>query len=131
MTEARRWQRFTMAERLARFSVYLGTVALFVFSLKTVQIIPEFLWDAPEQMADLFRRMWPPDWPSYTSQGVHEALIETLNIAGLGTLLAIFLSVPVGLMGASNITRSGILNWLARLILVSSRSVNTLVWAIL
>ncbi|NCC25963.1 MAG: phosphate/phosphonate ABC transporter permease, partial [Deltaproteobacteria bacterium] len=32
---------------------------------------------------------------------------------------------------ASNITRSGILNWLARLILVSSRSVNTLVWAIL
>jgi phosphonate transport system permease protein len=41
------------------------------------------------------------------------------------------MSLPVALLAAKNITPVPALNWLARLILVSSRSVNTLVWAIL
>ena len=96
-------------------------------SLKTVSIIPDFIYDAPEQMGDLFVRMWPVDYDSYFSMGVHEALMETLNIATLGTVLALFMALPVGLLAASNITRSGVLNWLAKLILVSSRTVNSLV----
>jgi phosphonate transport system permease protein len=27
-----------------------------------VEVIPEFLLDAPEQMQDLLRRMWPIAW---------------------------------------------------------------------
>jgi phosphonate transport system permease protein len=50
---------------------------------------------------------------------------------GLGTLLAIVMAVPVGIMGANNIVRIPLFNWLAKLILVSSRSVNSLVWALL
>jgi phosphonate transport system permease protein len=129
-TAPRTWQRFTMAQRMARFSVFLLLAALVGVSLKSVEIIPEFLLDAPEQMADMFTRMWPLDWGVY-GKNVHQALVETLNIATLGTILSIFLAIPVGLLAAKNITRFGILNWLAKLILVSSRSVNTLVWAIL
>ena len=33
-----------------------------VWSLRTIEIIPEFLYDAPQQTADLFARMWPIDW---------------------------------------------------------------------
>jgi phosphonate transport system permease protein len=62
---------------------------------------------------------------------VHEALVESMHIAGMGTILALVMSLPVALLAAKNITPCRILNWLARLILVSSRSVNTLVWAIL
>ncbi len=131
MTEHREWRRFTRAQRLARFAVYLGVVALFVVSLKTVEVIPDFLWDAPTQIMDLFRRMWPIDFPAYRSQGVHEALIETLNTSTLGTILALIMAVPLGVLAAGNIVRLGALNWLATLILVSSRTVNTLVWAIL
>lgn len=130
MTDHRKWERFTPAQRLARFTVFLGGAILFVVSLRTVRIIPEFLWDAPQQVADLLTRMWPPDTAVYADT-VHGALIETLNIAGLGTALALFMALPVGLMGATNITKVPILNWFARLILVSSRSVNSLVWAIL
>jgi phosphonate transport system permease protein len=30
-----------------------------VVPAQTVEIIPEFLYDAPEQMQDLLARMWP------------------------------------------------------------------------
>ena len=73
------------AQRLARFALYFGARRRDRGeSLRTVEVIPEFLYDAPEQMADLFTRMWPIEW-SYYPKGVHDALIETLHIATLGT----------------------------------------------
>lgn len=126
----REWRRYTPSQRIARFALYFGLVLACVASLRTVQIIPEFLYDAPEQMADLFKRMWPIDW-AYYPKGVHEALIETLHIATLGTILAILMALPLGLMAASNITRNAALNYFAKFLLVSSRSVNSLVWALL
>ena len=59
---AREWHRHTSAERLLRFGLWLGVVAACVWALRSIEIIPEFLADAPEQMLDLLARMWPPDW---------------------------------------------------------------------
>ena len=70
------WQRFTPAQRLGRFAFYLLAVAAVVWAARQVEIIPEFLYDAPEQTADLFRRMWPFDWP-FWGEAVRDALIET------------------------------------------------------
>lgn len=125
-----RWVRFTPAQRLARFAVYLVAVVALVWSVRNVRIIPEFLYDAHNQMADLLRRMWPPDLAYYPAT-VHGALIETLHIATLGTILSVIMAVPIGLMAARNIVRVRLLNEVARLILVASRSVNSLVWALL
>ena len=124
------WQRFTFAQRLGRFTFYLLAVAAIVWSARQVEIIPEFLYDAHIQTWDLFQRMWPMDW-AYYAEGVHGALIETFHIATLGTLLALMLGFPVALLAAKNITRSKTLNWIAQFILVSSRSVNSLIWALL
>jgi phosphonate transport system permease protein len=64
-------------------------------------------------------QLWRPLW-------------DTLNIATLGTLLALGISVPVAFFAASNTTPS---RWLVRplalLIIVTSRSVNSLIWALL
>lgn len=129
-TPTREWSRFTLAEKLSRFAVYLVTVLAVIWSARQIEIIPEFLADAPEQTLDLFRRMWPFDWKHYP-KSVHAALIETFHIATLGTLLAILLAIPVALLAARNITRSKPLNLFATFILVSSRSVNSLIWALL
>ena len=126
----RRWTRFTRAQRLTRFIVYLVVVAAIVASLRTIEVIPEFLYDAPEQVVDLLTRMWPVDWAHYP-ETVHEALIETINIASMGTLLALVLALPVGVLAAHNLVPFTPLNLFAKLILVSSRSVNSLVWALL
>lgn len=126
----REWHRHTPRQRLARFALYFGIVAACAVSARTVQIIPEFLYDAPEQVADLLKRMWPIAW-DYYPKGVHEALIETLHIATLGTILAIAMALPLGLLAAHNITPNVAVNYCAKFLLVSSRSVNSLVWALL
>lgn len=128
--EARTWRRFTHRQRLARFTVYLVIVAAIVASVRTVEVIPEFLYDAPEQMRDLFVRMWPVDWAHYP-QGVHDALLETLHIATLGTLLALVMALPLGVLAANNVVPYAPVNYLAKFVLVASRSVNSLVWALL
>ena len=124
------WRRFTPAQRLARYAVYLAIVAAIVASIRTVEVIPEFLADAPDQVVDLFTRMWPVNF-AYYPRGVHAALMETIHIASLGTLLALVLALPIGLLAASNLCPFTTVTLLARLVLVASRSVNSLVWALL
>jgi phosphonate transport system permease protein len=124
------WQRFTLTQKLSRYAVYLVLVMALVLSIQTVEVIPEFFFDAPEQMADLFTRMWPIDF-AYYPISVHGAMIETLNIATLGTLLTLIFAVPLALMNANNVVASAWSQWIARFFLVSSRSVNSLVWALL
>lgn len=128
--EARSWVRYTPGQRLLRFVLYLLFVLAIVQSMRTIDVIPEFLYDAPTQMADLVHRMWPVSWQSFQGS-IQKALIETLHMATLGTILAVVLAVPVGLLASEKLTRNKAVNFLARLILVSSRSINSLVWALL
>ena len=125
----REWRRFTPAERIGRFAVYFGIVAAIVASLQTVEVIPEFLYDAPEQILDMLQHMWPVAWGFYP-EGVHEPMIDSLHIATLGTVAAVFMAVPVAFLAARNVTPYPWLNYAAKLILVSARPVNTLIWAL-
>jgi phosphonate transport system permease protein len=124
------WHRFTPAQRVTRFAVYLTIIVAIVVSIQTIEVIPEFLSDAPDQVADLFTRMWPVDLAYYPAS-VHAALMETIHIASLGTLLSLLLALPVGLLAAHNVCPYTPVNLFAKLTLVSSRSVNSLVWALL
>lgn len=124
------WQRFTLKQKLSRYAVYLVLIMAMVQSIQSVEVIPEFFYDAPEQMADMFSRMWPIDF-AYYPVSVHDAMIETLNIATLGTLVTLIFALPLALMNASNIVASPWVHWIAKFFLVSSRSVNSLVWALL
>jgi len=124
------WKRFSLTQRLARYAVYILTVIAVVWSARSIEIIPEFIADAPAQTVDLFRRMWPIDW-GYYHKAVHAALIETVHIATLGTLLSVGLAVPIAVLAARNITPWRTVNWLATFLLVATRSVNSLVWALL
>ncbi len=127
---AREWRRFTPAQRLGRWGVWLAMVAACAWAARSIDIIPEFLADAPEQMMDLLVRMWPPNLAHYYPT-VHGALVETLHIATLGTILSFGLALPVALLAARNVCRNRALNTLAQLVLVASRSVNSLVWALI
>jgi phosphonate ABC transporter permease subunit PhnE len=125
----RHWRRFTLAERMMRSAFYLVVVIAIVWSLRSVETIPEFLYDAPQQTVDLFARMWPIDWAWYPKV-VHAALLETLHTATLGTILTVAIAGPVALMVARNITRSVVLNAIGRFILVATRSVHAMIWAL-
>src|SRR5260370_30946939 len=112
-----------------RSAFYVGALIALIWSLRSIEIIPEFLYDAPQQTVDLFARMWPIDWAWYPKV-VHGALIETLHTATLGTILTVAMASPVALMVARNVTRSVVLNSIGRFILVATRSVHAMIWAL-
>jgi phosphonate ABC transporter permease subunit PhnE len=129
MNVGRHWQRFTLAERLLRAAFFLAVVIAIGWSLTSIEIIPEFLHDAPQQSIDLFARMWPIDWQFYPKVA-HAALLETLHTATLGTLLSLACASLVALLVARNITGSAAANALGRFILVATRSVHSMIWAL-
>jgi len=125
--------RHSTSERLTRFFVYYGCVLAIVLSIKSIEVMPEFLVDAPEQMKDLLVRMWPVDWASFgygEKNGVYIALLDTLAISFLATVLGLVLATPVGFLAARNVNRIVWLNAAARFILIATRSVSTLLWAL-
>ena len=111
---------------------WLALIAFFVFcwQVMTQNTIWAFVSDAPSQAGDIGSRMFPPRW-SYIPQ-LLEPLCDTMNIATLGTLLALFMAIHVAFLAARNTTPSvRFIRPIALLIIVSSRSINSLIWALL
>ncbi len=126
------WQRRTTARQWATWAAWFAFVVLLVWcwELMTRTTIWAFVSDAPKQMADLGNRMFPPRW-SYIDRLIWP-LWDTINIASLGTLLGIFIAVPVAFCAARNTSPSlYILRPIALFIIVASRSINSLIWALL
>jgi len=126
---AREWRRFTPHERAIRYAVYLAIAIAFSAALRSIEIVPEFLRDTPAQVADLLVRMWPVDW-GFLLSTVMAAMVETIHIATLGTLATLVIAFPVGVLAARNIVANPAVRFAAKLCLVASRSVNSLVWAL-
>ena len=126
------WQLRTRPQRLWVWFGWLALVALTVFCWRvmTANTIWAFVEDAPRQAADIFGRMIPPRW-EYANR-LWLPLWDTLNIATLGTALAIVLGTPLAFLAARNTTPSTVIvRPIALLIIVSSRSINALIWGLL
>ena len=126
------WCHRTPRTRLFMWFGWLALVALFVWcwQLMTENTIWVFVWDAPRQAADIGSRMVPPRW-DYLPE-LMAPLWDTLNIATLGTIGGVIMAVPVAFLAARNTTPSvTILRPVALFIIVASRSINALIWALL
>ena len=125
------WQR---REPLKQYSIWAGWMLggmLFVFcwALISENTIWEFLYDADEQAASLIGRMMPPDWSITGSLMI--PLWDTINIATVGTALGIVIAFPMAFLAARNTSPHPALRAFALTVIVSSRSINALIWAML
>ncbi len=123
------WKRFSKKQSLERYSIEFVIVLVFVWATKSVDIYWPFITDAPHQAADLLNRMTPPDFAFIGT--IIPSLIETINIATLSTIFALILSFPIAILNARNTTPHPIFLVVARVIVVTSRSVNELVWGLI
>jgi phosphonate transport system permease protein len=73
--------------------------------------------------------MFPPDWGF--AGALIGPLVQTINIATLGTATAVVISLPIAVLAALNTTPSRVTYALARFVMVVSRSVDTLIWALI
>lgn len=127
-----KWARRTTGERMIRWFGWLIGVAVFVYAWNTISQATTwfFVWDAPRIAGDIFGRATPPRW-SYIDK-LWGPIWDTLNIATLGTIISLFLAVPVAFLAARNTTPSKMfIRPIALLIIVSTRSINSLIWALL
>ncbi|MFT7533989.1 MAG: phosphonate transport system permease protein, partial [Gammaproteobacteria bacterium] len=90
----RTWQRRTTTKQLGIWLGWLIGLCIFAYCwhLISEKTIWMFVLDAPEQAADMADRMTPPKW-SYIDQ-LWLPIWDTINIATLGTALAILIAVP-------------------------------------
>ncbi|MDA8747750.1 phosphonate ABC transporter, permease protein PhnE [Litoreibacter sp.] len=126
------WQRRSPRERMSHWVMWLIGVAIFGYCWQIISASTTwfFVWDAPRIATDIWTRATPPKWGYITQLG--QPIWDTLNIATLGTIFAIILAVPVAFLAARNTTPSALLiRPIALLIIVSTRSINSLIWALL
>lgn len=126
----RSWQRRSGRANALAFTVGVALLGLVLWSWQLIaqQTIWIFVQDAPEQALNLLGRMLPPRW-AYAEVLVRP-LWDTLNIATIGTLAALVLAVPVALLAARTTTPHPAVRAAALLVIVASRSIHSLVWAL-
>jgi phosphonate transport system permease protein len=126
------WRKRTTRNDLIVFAAWVLMLAFvsWTFQVMTKDTIWAFVTDAPAQMQDIGSRMMPPAW-SFVNE-LWLPLWETINIATLGTLIGLILAVPVAFLAARNTTPSiRFVRPIALLLIVGSRSINSLIWALL
>ena len=126
------WQRRERGKQLMIWAGYLIAAMIFTYCwhLISEETIWFFVLDAPTQAADMASRMVPPKW-GYMDQ-LWQPVWDTINIATLGTIMAVAIAVPVAFCAAHNTTpHASLVRPVALFIIVSSRSINSLIWALM
>jgi phosphonate transport system permease protein len=128
----KQWRKHQTRTEILQWLAWLVVVAAFgfCFQIMTEDTIWAFIEDAPRQGSDILARAFPPRL-SYVADLI-APLWDTLNMATLGTLSGTALAVPIAFLAARNTTPSMLLlRPPALFLIVASRSINSLIWALL
>ncbi|MCS2610439.1 phosphonate ABC transporter, permease protein PhnE [Halomonas dongshanensis] len=125
------WRLRTRRAEWLRFMAWLVGLCLIVLCWRVISdnTMWVFVEDAGRQGSDLLARMVPPKW-GYAER-LWQPMWDTLNIATLGTALGIVMAFPVAFLAARNTTPHSLVRSAALGVIVASRSINSLIWAML
>ena len=125
------WRLRTSKDQWIRWVCWLIgiTIIMYAWQMISEKTVWFFVTDAPAQAADIASRMVPPKW-SYMDK-LWKPVWDTINIATIGTIIAMVIAVPVAFATARNTTPNIVVRTIGLFIIVSSRSVNSLIWALI
>ena len=105
-----------------------AAAALFLWALFSVEVKLERLFELPEKLGGFGASMFfPPDW-SYVEIAL-PAMIESIQMAWVGTVIGALLSLPLGFFAAKNVS-SGAISTAVRQMLNAIRAFPELILAI-
>jgi len=106
--------------------------ALLVFAMDQLGFFDGKLLKGVGRLVEIAGLMLPPDPKDWAHVRIFSsALIETIAISLLGTLMAAVLALPLAFLAARNITAQRVVRFLSRRSLDTIRSVDILVWALI
>ena len=103
--------------------VWLG-VLLWWFDLSPVRI-----WNGMSGLMKIVRLMIPPS-PGEQWEDIVRGLGESVAMAFLGSTLAMFIAVPLGLLGAGNVVVNTLAHFSIRRVFDGFRGMDQLIWAL-
>jgi len=105
---------------------------VFAFGVHRLDMSYERIVGGLGELGSMAMRMIPPDPGSWHRAGVYAyAMLETLAIALLGTLMAATAAFPLGFLAARNTTINGVVKFFARRSFDTLRGVDILIWALI
>ena len=117
---------------LRSFSIALIAAALFFYGLYSLDMTYARIAGGISELGRMVLLMLPPDPGTWTRAGTYVyAMVETLSIALLGTLLAAVFAFPLGFLAARNTTVNRIVQFFARRSFDTLRGVDILIWALI
>ncbi|MEY3514723.1 MAG: phosphonate transporter, permease protein PhnE [Pseudomonadota bacterium] len=117
---------------LRAFAIALLAAALFFYGLYSLDMTYARIAGGISELGRMVLLMLPPDPGTWTRAGTYVyAMLETLSIALLGTLLAAILAFPLGFLAARNTTLNRIVQFFARRSFDTLRGVDILIWALI
>lgn len=115
---------------LAAWLMLVGAAALVVHGYTAgAALTPGEIAEGIPRLGEFLADAVPPDLERVDA--VSLAMLETVEIALIGTLLGIVASIPLAVLGARNIARNGLIHGLARALVAVFRTVPDLVWALI
>ena len=127
------WSRFKFPKSLIKYGIYLVIFAFICVSVEYLNVHLGRFFTMFERLWNLFAYRYYPPEISYTLEGGYiSSVLETVQMAYLGALIGITLSIPVAWLASFNVSRSRrFLYPVGRLIIMVSRSVHEMIWTIL
>lgn len=118
--------------RIPAFLLVLLAVLVFAFGVHRLDMSYERIVGGLGELGSMVLRMIPPDPGSWQRAGMYAyAMLETLAIALLGTLMAAIAAFPLGFLAARNTTINGVVQFFARRSFDTLRGVDILIWALI
>jgi phosphonate transport system permease protein len=85
--------------------------------------------DSSKYFGDILSRMLPPDFSNLKE--LISAMFETIEIAFLGTFLAIVLSIPLGLFSARNLAPNYLIYLICKIVIIFFRAIPEFIMAMI
>jgi phosphonate transport system permease protein len=136
-TEIAAWKRVvprafgrSLTGRLAVIAEWSAFAAVIVIGLWRIDFTPQRVWQGLWKLGWLLQLMFPP-WHGGWLWEFSHAMLETLAMAFLGTLLATLAAVPLGFLGARNVIPQAVFHFGLRRLFDGIRGVDALIWALM
>ena len=132
-TKTKDWSRIKYPDSFIRYGLWLSTLLFLTFSIEYLDIPLKRLMGMLDRMGyTLANRYYPPDIEYIMDVDYMEYVIETIQMAYLGSLFGLLITLPLGWFGAYNLTPSRRFIFpIARLITMGFRAVHEMIWAII
>ena len=119
-----------LGARLRDWGLWAAFFAVLGFGLWWINASPVRIWDGLSKLGFLVRFMWPPSDGGVFGEHAY-AMLETIAMAFLGTVIAAVVALPLGFLGAKNIAPNWLFHFSLRRGFDTLRGIDSLVWALI